>query len=39
MTNSIITFFPVGDKNGGMTLIRLNDTHKTVILIDVCIGP
>lgn len=38
MTNSIITFFPVGDKNGGMTLIRLNDTHKTVILIDVCIG-
>lgn len=39
MTNSIITFFPVGDKNGGMTLIRLDDTHKTVILIDVCIGP
>jgi len=38
MTNSIITFFPVGDKNGGMILIRLNDTHKTVILIDVCIG-
>jgi len=38
MTNSIITFFPVGDKNGGMTLLRLNDPHKTVILIDVCIG-
>lgn len=38
MTNSIITFFPVGDKNGGMALLRLNDFYKTVILIDVCIG-
>jgi len=38
MTNSIITFFPVGDKNGGMTLLRLNDFNDTVILIDACIG-
>lgn len=38
MSNSIITFFPVGDKNGGMTLLRLNDFSKTTILIDVCIG-
>ena len=38
MTNSIVTFFPVGEKNGGMTLLRLNDPYKTVILIDVCIG-
>ena len=34
MNNSNITFFPVGDKNGGMILIRLNDTSKTTILID-----
>lgn len=38
MNNSIITFFPVGDKNGGMTLLRLNDYSKTTILVDVCIG-
>ncbi|MCD6401541.1 MAG: hypothetical protein J7L73_06375 [Anaerolineales bacterium] len=38
MPDSIITFFPVGDKNGGMTLIRLNDSYETTILIDVCIG-
>lgn len=38
MANSIITFFPVGDRNGGMTLLRLNDTNKTMILIDCCIG-
>lgn len=38
MTNSIITFFPVGDKNGGMTLVRLNDSYKTTILVDTCIG-
>ncbi len=38
MTNSIITFFPVGEKNGGMTLLRLNDFDDTVILIDTCIG-
>lgn len=38
MSNSIITFFPVGEKNGGMTLIRLNDFSKTTILVDVCIG-
>ena len=37
--NSTITFFPVGDKNGGMTLIKLNDTKKTTyILIDCSIG-
>jgi hypothetical protein len=33
MSDSIITFFPVG--NGGMTLIRLNDSMKTTILIDI----
>ena len=37
MSNSVITFFPVG--NGGMTLIRLNDglydSLKTTILIDI----
>lgn len=38
MSNSIITFFPVGAKNGGMTLLRLNDFSKTTILVDVCIG-
>ena len=38
MSNSIITFFPVGDKNGGMTLLRLNDVFNTTILVDVCIG-
>ena len=30
---SQITFFPVG--NGDMGLIRLNDTDKTSILIDI----
>lgn len=38
MVNSKITFFPVGEKNGGMILIRLNDTKKTTILVDCCIG-
>ncbi len=33
MSDSIITFFPVG--NGGMTLIRLNDSRETTILIDI----
>jgi hypothetical protein len=33
MSESIITFFPVG--NGGMTLLRLNDTKNTTILIDI----
>lgn len=37
MDNSTITFFPVGEKNGGMILIKLNDSHKTVILIDCSI--
>ena len=37
MANSIITFFPVGEKNGGMTLIRLNDKLGTTILIDCSI--
>lgn len=37
MSQSTITFFPVGDKNGGMTLIRLNNHHKTTILIDCSI--
>jgi len=38
MANSTITFFPVGEKNGGMTLIKLNDSDKTSILIDCTIG-
>jgi phosphoribosyl 1,2-cyclic phosphodiesterase len=37
MANSTITFFPVGEKNGGMTLIRLNDQNNTTILIDCSI--
>jgi hypothetical protein len=38
MANSTITFFPVGEKNGGMTLIKLNDQNNTIILIDCSIG-
>ena len=38
MANSTVTFFPVGEKNGGMTLIKLNDSSKTNILIDCAIG-
>jgi len=38
MANSTVTFFPVGAKNGGMTLIKLNDANKTTILIDCSIG-
>jgi len=38
MAYSTVTFFPVGEKNGGMTLIKLNDTKKTTILIDCSIG-
>ena len=38
MANSTVTFFPVGEKNGGMTLIKLNDNNKTTILIDCSIG-
>jgi len=38
MTSSTITFFPVGEKNGGMTLIKLNDKLETTILIDCSIG-
>lgn len=38
MANSTITFFPVGEKNGGMILIKLNDAYKTTILIDCAIG-
>ncbi|MDR1896524.1 MAG: hypothetical protein LBR10_07030 [Prevotellaceae bacterium] len=37
MTNSTITFFPVGEKNGGMTLIKLNDQNNTTMLIDCSI--
>ena len=33
MSDSIVTFFPVA--NGGMTLIRLNDSYETTILIDI----
>lgn len=35
---SKIVFFPVGKKNGGMTLLKLNDTDNTTILIDSSIG-
>lgn len=38
MAHSTVTFFPVGEKNGGMTLIKLNDSEKTTILIDCSIG-
>lgn len=34
MSYSKVTFFPVGEKNGGMTLIKLNDDKNTTILID-----
>ena len=37
MANSTITFFPVGEKNGGMIFIKLNDSNKTIILIDCSI--
>ncbi len=33
MINSTVTFYPVD--NGGMTLIKLNDTDKTTILVDM----
>lgn len=38
MANSTVTYFPVGEKNGGMTLIKLNNQIKTTILIDCSIG-
>lgn len=38
MGYSTVTFFPVGNKNGGMTLVKLNDDKKTTILIDCSIG-
>lgn len=38
MAHSTVTLFPVGDKNGGMILIKLNDVNSTVILIDCAIG-
>ncbi|HML31956.1 hypothetical protein [Sporomusa sphaeroides] len=38
MANSTVTFFPVGEKNGGMILIKLNDPYETVILVDSAIG-
>lgn len=38
MAFSTVTFFPVGEKNGGMTLIKLNDKKNTTILIDCSIG-
>lgn len=38
MAHSTVTFFPVGEKNGGMTLIKLNDTKNTTILVDCSIG-
>jgi len=38
MANSKVTFFPVGEKNGGMTLLKLNDSNQTTILIDCSIG-
>lgn len=39
MSDSIVTFFPVGEKNGGMILLRLNDANKTTMLVDVSISP
>jgi len=39
MASSTISFLPVGEKNGGMTLIKLNnDDIKTSIIIDCSIG-
>lgn len=38
MAYSKVVFFPVAEKNGGMTLIKLNDTRETTILIDCSIG-
>ena len=38
MADSTVTFFPVGAKNGGMTLIKLNNLSKTTILVDCSIG-
>ena len=38
MANSTITFFPVGEKNGGMILVKLNDSFNTTIMIDCSIG-
>lgn len=38
MANSTLTFFPVGSKNGGMSLLKLNDSNNTVMLIDCSIG-
>ena len=38
MADTVITFFPVGEKNGGMTLLKLNNYEKTTILIDCSIG-
>ncbi|MFH1883490.1 MAG: metallohydrolase [Planctomycetota bacterium] len=38
MKQSIVTFFPVGEKNGGIILLRLNDAYNTTILVDSCIG-
>lgn len=38
MASSTLTIFPVGEKNGGMILIKLNDIDKTTVLIDCSIG-
>ena len=38
MSNSTVTLFPVGEKNGGMILIKLNDLYKTTIVVDCSIG-
>jgi len=38
MTHSVVTFFPVGENNGGMVLLRLNDSRETTVLVYTCIG-
>lgn len=38
MASSTLTVFPVGSKNGGMILLKLNDIDKTTVLIDCSIG-
>ncbi|MEO0510587.1 MAG: metallohydrolase [Verrucomicrobiota bacterium] len=37
MKQSTITFFPVGEKNGGITLLKLNDSEETTLMVDVSI--
>ena len=36
MANAQVRYYPVGD--GSMTLIKLNDTRRTTILVDLCVS-